>query len=117
MQSMTIDRTTEVYIICRVFNLGKDNTGMRLYVHPYLRERQGELIFEPSSYIVTPLGIERQEQRSSISEPHEQEASSSQRQAQEAPYLERHEQEGSSIRIPEPEPLTNSTQEEDDEEL
>ncbi len=48
---------TDVYIILRVFNLGQDNIGMRLYVDPVTMKREGQLFFEPSSYIVTP-GVE-----------------------------------------------------------
>ncbi len=53
---------TEIYIILRVFNLGQDSIGMRLYVDPMTMKREGQLLFEPSSYIVTP-GVEVQEER------------------------------------------------------
>lgn len=45
---------TEVYIILRVFNLGKSNMGMRLYVDPATMADSGELIFEAESYTVAP---------------------------------------------------------------
>ena len=54
MQRMTLDATTEVYIIFRVFNIGKPDMGMRLYVHPRSMEFLGNLKFEPASYVVTP---------------------------------------------------------------
>ena len=45
---------TEIYIIARVFNLGQDNMGMRLYVDPASMKYSRELIFQPNSYVVTP---------------------------------------------------------------
>ena len=45
---------TDIYIIMRVFNLGKDNVGLKLYVDPSTMEREGTLKFEPDHYIVTP---------------------------------------------------------------
>lgn len=63
MRSMALDPSkpaTNIYIILRVFNLGQDNIGMRLYVDPATMKREGQLLFEPSSYIVTP-GVEAEE--------------------------------------------------------
>lgn len=57
MRRMALDPTkpaTEIYIILRVFNLGQDNIGMRLYVDPATMKRNGQLKFDAASYIVTP---------------------------------------------------------------
>ena len=57
MKTMTLDddrASTNVYVIMRVFNLGQDNIGMRLYVDPAAMELDGRLMFEPSNYTVTP---------------------------------------------------------------
>lgn len=54
MHCMRLGAATEVYIVMRVFNLGQDNIGVRLYVDPGTMERNGMLNFEPASYIVTP---------------------------------------------------------------
>lgn len=52
---MPSDRpATDIYIILPVFNLGKDDMGMRLYVDPAMMKDNGELIFEPESYTVIP---------------------------------------------------------------
>ncbi|KAK4695759.1 hypothetical protein P7C71_g2041, partial [Lecanoromycetidae sp. Uapishka_2] len=63
MQRMALSpnrQSTEVYIILRVFNLGQENMGMRLYVDPANLERNGELIFEAESYTVKPAEIEEE---------------------------------------------------------
>ncbi len=63
MQRMALNPenpSTDIYIILRVFNLGQDNIGMRLYVDPVTMKREGQLFFEPSSYILTP-GAEAEE--------------------------------------------------------
>jgi hypothetical protein len=44
----------EVYIILRVFNLGKNNVDMRLYVDPAGMEDKGELEFTSESWSVVP---------------------------------------------------------------
>ncbi|KAH8587446.1 hypothetical protein B0O99DRAFT_694433 [Bisporella sp. PMI_857] len=56
MQEMKLGgrASPEVYIILRVFNLGRDNIDMRLYVNPAGMEERGELRFTPESYSVTP---------------------------------------------------------------
>jgi len=46
----------EVYIILRVFNLGKETIDMRVYVDPKGIEEGGDLIFTPESYSVLPAG-------------------------------------------------------------
>ena len=45
---------TEVYIILRVFNLLRENIGLRLYVDPASMEESGELMIEAESYTVKP---------------------------------------------------------------
>ena len=49
--------STEVYIILRVFNLGQENMGMRVYVDP---ARNGELVFEADSFTVKPAEVEEE---------------------------------------------------------
>lgn len=45
----------EIYIILRVFNLGLDSMGMKIYVDPAGgRSFPAELVFEAESYTVTP---------------------------------------------------------------
>ena len=44
----------EVYVVLRVFNLGKDTVDMRVYVDPKRIEDEGGLIFTPESYSVIP---------------------------------------------------------------
>ncbi len=46
--------STEVYIILRGFNLGKDTINMHLYVDPKGIEHVGGFIFTPESYPVVP---------------------------------------------------------------
>ncbi|RDL38725.1 uncharacterized protein BP5553_03065 [Venustampulla echinocandica] len=46
----------EIYIILRVFNLGKDTIDMRLFVDPKRIEDGGSLTFTPESYSVLPAG-------------------------------------------------------------
>lgn len=44
-----------VYVIFRVYNLGKDNMSLRIYIDPEVLRRQDELRFTPESYSVTPV--------------------------------------------------------------
>jgi hypothetical protein len=43
-------------LICRVYNLGQDNMGFRIYIDPYSMHMKGELEFTPDAYAVTPTG-------------------------------------------------------------
>lgn len=45
-----------IYLICRVYNLGQDNIGFRIYIDPYTMHIKGELEFTPDAYAVTPTG-------------------------------------------------------------
>ncbi len=45
---------TNVYVILRVFNLGQEDMGMRIYVDPATMERNGELDFQAETYTVVP---------------------------------------------------------------
>lgn len=55
---LRVDRpSSKIYIILRVFNVGKANMGMRLYVDPATMKEDGELIFEPESYTVASAAI------------------------------------------------------------
>lgn len=62
MQTYTLDRLTlfgvvrTIYVIFRVYNLGKDNMSLRIYVDPDALRRQDVLRFTPESYSVTPVG-------------------------------------------------------------
>ena len=54
---MTMSRerpATDIYIIMRVFNMGQNNIGMRLYIDPATMELERKLKFEPDHYVVTP---------------------------------------------------------------
>jgi hypothetical protein len=46
--------TQRIYVIIRVFNLGKDNMGMRIYVDPEAMRRTGQLEFTAESWSVIP---------------------------------------------------------------
>jgi hypothetical protein len=57
MESMRLSNdkvSGEVYIIARVFKLGKEGMGYRLYVDPATLKAQGRLKFESNQYAVTP---------------------------------------------------------------
>ena len=43
-----------VYIIFRLFNLGKDDMGLRLYVDPAQHEANGSLLFTATEWTVVP---------------------------------------------------------------
>jgi hypothetical protein len=44
----------EVYIIFRVFNLEKNNIGVKLYINPETAENRGELEFQVDKWVVKP---------------------------------------------------------------
>lgn len=44
-----------IYVVFRVYNLGKDNMGLRIYVDPDALRRQDVLRFTAESYSVTPV--------------------------------------------------------------
>lgn len=44
---------TAVYVILRVFNLGKKDMDIQIYVDPATMEKNGDLLFEGESYTVT----------------------------------------------------------------
>ena len=44
---------TEVYVILRVFNLGRRDMDMRIYVDPATMRREKKLIFQAESYSVS----------------------------------------------------------------
>ena len=44
---------TEVYVILRVYNLGRRDMDMRIYVDPYTMSREKTLKFQAESYSVT----------------------------------------------------------------
>jgi len=43
-----------VYIIFRVFNLGRNNMSVKLYVDPEGHRLRGDLLFEPQTWTVKP---------------------------------------------------------------
>ena len=45
--------TTEVYVILRVYNLGRRDMDMRIYVDPATMKREKKLIFQAKSYSVS----------------------------------------------------------------
>jgi hypothetical protein len=45
----------EVYIICRVYNLGQEDIGFCVYVDPESMRLDDELKFTPDAYAVTPI--------------------------------------------------------------
>jgi hypothetical protein len=45
----------EVYIICRVYNLGQGDMGFCVYVDPERMRLVDELKFTPDAYAVTPI--------------------------------------------------------------
>lgn len=57
MRNMTFrsgERAHEVYVILRVYNLGRENMGMKIYVDPAKLESSGALRFEADQYTVSP---------------------------------------------------------------
>ncbi|KAL5044287.1 hypothetical protein BDW71DRAFT_199144 [Aspergillus fruticulosus] len=46
---------TEVYMICRVYNLGLEPIGMKIFIDPYVMEGTGELRFTADTWTVTPM--------------------------------------------------------------
>jgi hypothetical protein len=55
------DNQASVYVIFRVYNLGRDSVGMKVYVNPGLMEARGELVFTTETWSVVPgsvLGVD-----------------------------------------------------------
>ena len=48
------DKQDEIYTIFRVFNLGKESTGLRIYIDPEEQRRVGKLKFTTKKYAVVP---------------------------------------------------------------
>ena len=49
-------RALSIYIICRIFNLGKgDETGVHIYLDPETKRRNRELEFSTHTWAVRPL--------------------------------------------------------------
>lgn len=51
----SISINASVYVIFRVFNLGKDNMAVRIYLDPAGLSLNDKLEFVPESYSVVPL--------------------------------------------------------------
>jgi len=47
--------SSEVYVILRVFNLGKSDVGVKLYVDPMAAKQRGELDFSVDTWAVKQL--------------------------------------------------------------
>lgn len=57
MERMRIDHSSpgnEIYVVFRVYNLGKNGMGVKLYVDPESLRQSNELVFTPESYSVRP---------------------------------------------------------------
>ncbi|KAF4212811.1 hypothetical protein CNMCM5878_000675 [Aspergillus fumigatiaffinis] len=51
------DNQASVYVIFRVYNLGRDSVGMKVYVNPGLMEARGELVFTTETWSVVPGSV------------------------------------------------------------
>ena len=47
--------SSEVYVIFRVYNLGKSDIGVKLYVDPMAAKARGELDFKVDTWGVKPV--------------------------------------------------------------
>jgi hypothetical protein len=59
MQKMVLTEgqtAPEVYIILRVYNLGQEDIGLRIYLDPETGRRKNDLRFIAESYSVEPTG-------------------------------------------------------------
>jgi hypothetical protein len=59
MEAMWTDRNTEldepeIYVVFRVYYLGKESMGLKIYVDPESLRQEERLIFSPESYSVYP---------------------------------------------------------------
>ena len=52
MKELTTDES--VYMIFRVFNMGNNSIGVRIYMDPARMEREGRLRFSADRWTVTP---------------------------------------------------------------
>lgn len=48
------DKQDNIYTIFRVFNLGKESTGLKIYMDPEEQRRLGKLKFTTKKYAVVP---------------------------------------------------------------
>lgn len=46
---------SEIYAVFRVFNLGKDSIGLRIYIDPEEQRRAGKLKFTADKWVVVPM--------------------------------------------------------------
>jgi hypothetical protein len=46
--------SARVYLICRVYDLGKDSMNLKIYVDPEAHRQRNELVFAENGYTVTP---------------------------------------------------------------
>lgn len=52
--NLSMETISDVYIILRVYNLGKDNMRACIYIDPESLRQDGRLIFQPETYTVSP---------------------------------------------------------------
>jgi hypothetical protein len=50
----TPPQNPEIYVIIRVFNLGRNDMDMRIYLDPKSLEEEGKLLFSADTYTVVP---------------------------------------------------------------
>lgn len=60
MQAMWTDRNVEleepeIYVVFRVYYLGKENMGLKVYVDPERLRQEERLIFSPSPTVFIPV--------------------------------------------------------------
>ena len=58
MQEMALREgqvSNKIYVVFRVYNLGRDSLNVRLYVDPEAHRRQGSLEFAQHTWTVTPV--------------------------------------------------------------
>ena len=44
----------EIYVVCRVYNLGRENLNVKIYLDPAAHDRDGSLVFKSYTWTVTP---------------------------------------------------------------
>lgn len=58
MQEMALREgrvSNKIYLVCRVYNLGRDSLSVKLYVDPEAHRRQGSLAFASHTWTVMPV--------------------------------------------------------------
>jgi hypothetical protein len=57
MQEMALreGQVSKIYVVFRVYNLGRDSLNVKVYVDPEAHRRQGSLEFAQHTWTVTPV--------------------------------------------------------------